>query len=117
MAASKSKRSVHKAQPEPQQPHLPQSHLPQPQRPDPHLKSQLFETLKHLNRGFGVALAAFDRLQKLDRRRMFPVSCLLDYRNRTEELRARANFELLHLFSGREEQEAEKFGRMRRNGG
>jgi hypothetical protein len=111
MAASKSKRSVHPAQPQPQPQSQTQHHT------DPHLKSQMFETLKHLNRGFGVALAAFDRLQKLDRRRMFPVSCLLDYRNRTEELRARANFELLHLFSGREEQEAEKFGRMRRSRG
>ncbi len=112
MAASKSKRSVHPAQPQAQ----PQQES-QPKQPDPHMKSQLFETLKHLNRGFGVALAAFDRLQKLDRRRMFPVSCLLDYRNRTEELRARANFELLHLFSGREEQDAEKFGRLRRSRG
>jgi hypothetical protein len=114
MAASKSKRSVHPAQLQAK----PQAQLqPQTQRlPDPHLKSQLFETLKHLNRGFGVALVAFDRLQKLDRRRIFPVSCLLDYRNRTEELRARANFELLHLFSGREEQEAEKFGRLRSRG-
>ena len=41
----------------------------------------------------------------------------MDFRNRTEELRARANFELLHLFSGREEQEAEKFGRLRRSRG
>jgi hypothetical protein len=67
MAASKSKRSVHPAQPQPQS-----QQESQPKQPDPHMKSQLFETLKHLNRGFGVALAAFDR-----------VSCLLDYRNRT----------------------------------
>jgi hypothetical protein len=111
MAASKSKRSVRTAQPQAQPQSQTQHH------PDPHLKSQLFETLKHLNRGFGVALAAFDRLQKLDRMRMFPASCLLDYRHRTEELRSRANFELLHLFSGREEQEAEKFGRLRQNRG
>ncbi|HEY7405948.1 MAG TPA: hypothetical protein VIB39_20650 [Candidatus Angelobacter sp.] len=110
MAASKSKRSARTAQ-----------HQAQPQQhPHPQLKSQLFETLKHLNRGFGVALAAFDRLQKQDRWQkpgMFPTSCLLDYRNRTEELRARANFELLHFFSGREEREAEKFERLRRSRG
>jgi hypothetical protein len=110
MAANKSKRSVRKAQ-----------HQLQPQHhPDPQLKSDLFDTLKHLNRGFGVALTAFDRLQKQDRWQkpaIFPVSCLMDFRNRTEELRARANFELLHLFSGREEQEAEKFGRLRRDRG
>ena len=110
MAANKATRSVRKAQ-----------HQPHSQRhPDPQLKSHLFDTLKHLNRGFGVALAAFDRLQKQDRWQkpaIFPVSCLMDFRNRTEELRARANFELLHLFSGREEQDAEKFGRLRRDRG
>jgi hypothetical protein len=116
MAASKSKRSVRKAQHPPQP--RPQ---PQPERhPDPQLKSYLFDTLKHLNRGFGIALAAFDRLQKQDRWQkpaIFPASSLMDFRNRTEELRARANFELLHLFSGREEQDAEKFGRLRRSRG
>ncbi len=110
MAASKSKRSVRTTQPQAQ----PQQRQSQTQpHGDPHLKSQLFEALKHMNRGFGVALTAFDRLQKLDRQRMFPASCLMDYRHRTEELRSRANFELLQLFSGREEQEAEKFGRLR----
>src|SRR5262245_38223652 len=114
MAASKSKRSARTAQ------HQAQPH-PQPQaQADPQLKSYLFDTLKHLNRGFGVALAAFYRLQKQDRWQkpaIFPVSSLMDFRNRTEELRARANFELLHLISGREEQEVEKFSRLRRNRG
>jgi len=93
--------------------------LAQPTRrspnPDPQVKSQLFETLRHLNRGFGVALAAFDRLQRLDRLQkpgIFPHDCLGDYRNRTEELRALANRDLLRLFAGREDHDAERFGRL-----
>ncbi len=34
---------------------------------DPQLKSQFLETLRHMNRGFGVVLAAFDKLQRQDR--------------------------------------------------
>src|SRR5580765_8927421 len=85
-------------------------------KPDPQVKSQLFETLRHLNRGFGIALAAFDRLQRLDRLQkpgIFPHDCLLDFRNRTEELRAVANRDLLRLFAGREDHDAERFGRLR----
>ncbi|MBZ5507265.1 MAG: hypothetical protein LAO78_17535 [Acidobacteriia bacterium] len=83
---------------------------------DPQLKSQLLETLRHLNRGFGVALAAFDRLQRQDRLHkpgIFPQECLHDYRSRTEELRALANRDLLRLFAGREDQEAARFVRLR----
>ena len=87
-----------------------------PQATDPQLKSQLLETLRHLNRGFGVALAAFDRLQRQDRLHkpgIFPQECLHDYRNRTEELRALANRDLLRLFAGREDQDAARFVRLR----
>jgi hypothetical protein len=35
---------------------------------------------------------------------------VLSYRNRTEELRALVNRDLLHLIAGNEEQEAERFG-------
>ena len=68
------------------------------QRTDPQLKSHLMDTLRHLNRGFGVALAAFDRLQKLNRLQkvgIFAVDYLSHYRNRTEELRVLANRDLL----------------------
>lgn len=93
--------------------------LAQPQRrrpnPDPQLKSHLFETLRHLNRGFGVALAAFDRLQKQDHQKpgIFPQDCVQDYRYRTEALRALANRDLLCLFAKREDHDAERFGRLR----
>ena len=98
----------------------PQPHNPQPQHSqtkglqiqDPQLKAQVLETLRHMNRGFGVALAALDRLQKQDRLHksgIFPYDCLHGYRNRTEELRALANRDLLRLLAGREEQEAERF--------
>jgi hypothetical protein len=68
-----------------------------------------------MNRGFGVALAAFDRLQRQDRLHkpgIFPHECLHDYRNRTETLRALANRDLLQLFAGREDQDAARFGRL-----
>jgi hypothetical protein len=58
----------------------------------------------------------FDRLQRLDRLQkpgIFPHDCLLDFRNRTEELRAVANRDLLRLFAGREDHDAERFGRLR----
>jgi hypothetical protein len=80
------------------------------------MKAKLLETLRHLNRGYGVALAAFDRLQKQDRLHrpnIFPAGCLSEYRNRTEELRAMTNHELLRLFAGREEQEAGRFAKRR----
>lgn len=87
----------------------------QPKRPSPdyQLKAELFDALRHLNRGYGVALAAFDRLETKDRLhvpRAFSTAFLHDYRNRTEALRAQANRDLLRLLAGREEREAERFG-------
>lgn len=76
-------------------------------------KAELFKTLERLNHGYGAALAALDRLRAKDRlpgKRVFPVECLNDFRNRTETLRALANRDLLRLLAGHEEQDAEKFG-------
>src|SRR6476646_2060827 len=103
MAVIEATRSNPPAQPQPE----PQ---PNPQRPNPkhQLKADLFEALRHLNRGYGVALAAFDRLEHKDRLhapRAFSPVFLQDYRNRTEALRAEANRDLLRLLAGREEQE------------
>ncbi|MBZ5506877.1 MAG: hypothetical protein LAO78_15585 [Acidobacteriia bacterium] len=84
-------------------------------RPDHQLKAEIFETLRHLNRGYGVALAALDRLETKDRQhapRAFVSGFLLNYRNRTEALRALANRDLLRLLAGREEREAERFGHL-----
>jgi hypothetical protein len=86
----------------------------QPQRPRPNhqFKAEIFEVLRHLNRGYGVALAAFDKLETKDRmrgHRIFPAACLGDYRKRTEELRALVNHDLLLLFAGHEEQAAFRF--------
>jgi hypothetical protein len=83
---------------------------------DPQFKSQLFATLAHLNRGYGIALAAFDRLRKQDRRQRpsaFPAACLNNFRNQTEELRASANRDLLRLMATREELDAQRFNRFR----
>jgi hypothetical protein len=80
-------------------------------RKDPQLKSELLEALRHLNRGFGVALSSLDCLQRKDRRPgIFPRDVLLSYRNRTEELRALLNRDLLRLIAGNEEEEAKRFG-------
>jgi hypothetical protein len=91
---------------------------PQPaRRTDHQLKAEIFETLRHLNRGYGVALAAFDKLETKDRQhpsRAFSAPFLHDYRNRTEALRAQANRDLLLVLAGREEQEAERFSRLPR---
>lgn len=89
------------------------SNPPAQPQPKHQLKADLFEALRHLNRGYGVALAAFDRLESKDRLHAphaFPVGFLHDYRNRTEALRALANRDLLRLLAGREEHEAERFG-------
>ena len=104
MAVRKATRSNPPAQPQ-----------PKPARPvaNHQLKADLFEALRHLNRGYGVSLAAFDRLEIKDRQhapRAFPAGFLHDYRNRTEALRAQANRDLLRHLAGREEQEAERFG-------
>ena len=72
MAVHKAKRSNPLAQPQPARAPQPSTrnpsahNHPQPKtcKPtDPQLKAEFFEALRHLNRGFGVALAAFDRLQ------------------------------------------------------
>jgi hypothetical protein len=106
MAVHKVIRSNSPAQPQPQDEN--------PRRLDHQLKAELFETLHHLNRGYGVALAALDRLEAKDRytARVFPPGFLLDYRNRTLTLRARANHDLFRLLAGREADEAERFSRL-----
>ena len=88
------------------------SQIKDSQTNNPQLKAQLLETLRHMNRGFGVALAAFDKLQRQDRLHrpgIFPPDCLHNYRNRTEALRSLANRDLLRLYAGREELDALRF--------
>jgi hypothetical protein len=123
MAVHKATRSIHLAQPKPEaerrrlNPQHPNSQpsMQRPRRNDPQLKAELFEALRHLNRGFGVALASLDTLQRKDRPHaagIFPPDFLLSYRDRTETLRAEANRDLLRLLAGHEEEEAEQFGRL-----
>jgi hypothetical protein len=88
---------------------------PETRRPNPkhQLKADYFEALRHLNRGYGVALAALDRLEHKDRLhtpRAFPSGFLNVYRDRTEALRALANRDLLRLLAQREQQDADRFG-------
>jgi hypothetical protein len=112
MAAHKVIRSNPPAQPQPQ--HAKRAHAAQ-RRPDHQLKAEIFETLRHLNRGYGVALAALDRLETKDRQRApraFSSGFVQDYRNRTEALRSLANWDLLRMIADREEHDAERFGRL-----
>jgi hypothetical protein len=105
MAVRKATRSKPQAQPKPNQASM----------SDPQLKAQLFGTLAHLNRGYGIALAALDHLRKHDRRLRpgaFPLACLNDFRCQTEMLQATANRDLLRLIATREEHEAERFKRL-----
>ena len=101
MAVPKAKRSNPLAQPK--------------RRPDHQRKAEFFETLHHLNRGYGIALSALERLETKDRQHrpsIFPAGCLRDYRNRTEALRAVANRDLLRLIAGHEDRAAGRFGRL-----
>ena len=79
---------------------------PQRRRRNPHFKAELFENLRQLNRGYGSALAALDRLQGAA---VFPAACLRDYRNRTESLSVLVNRDLLRLFSNHEDRDAARF--------
>ena len=116
MATDKAKRSNPLAQPQPQ-------HTRRRPNPDTRHKTELFDNLRQLNRGFGIVVAAFHRLSGPQNARLggarkpgiFPHDCLADYRNRTEALRALANRDLLRLFAGREEQDAERFERLSPN--
>jgi hypothetical protein len=114
MAVHKATRSNSSTQPQPQHGVLKSER----RRTDPQLKAEIFETLRHLNRGYGVALAALERLEKKDRihatgrtygPRIFPDGVLDGYQDRTEALRAEANRDLLRLISGHEDHEALRF--------
>jgi hypothetical protein len=90
--------------------------LAQPQRrrlhPDPHQKAELFDTLRQLNRGYGLALANLYRLDRHNgKSRIFPSEFLRKFRHQTEELRATANRDLLRLLAGREDQDAKRFAK------
>ena len=84
-------------------------------------KAEIFEMLRHLNRGFGIALAALDRLEAKDharakhlRRRglrIFTAVCLGEYRSQTEALQSEANRDLLRLMAAHEDQNAVRLGR------
>src|SRR5262245_10686883 len=114
MAVRKATRSNPQAQPRPQHGKAPRRGDDTPNKDslnDPQLKSQVFATLAHLNRGYGIAVAALDRLRRHDRRlrpSAFPLACLNDFRCQTEALQAMANRDLLRLMANREELEAEK---------
>ena len=95
----------------------PDRRRPDRRHPDNQRKAEFLETLHHVNRGYGIALSALERLETKDRQLrplIFPAGCLRDYRNRTEALRAVANRDLLRLLAGREERDAQRFDKARK---
>lgn len=85
---------------------------PMPQPRNHQLRAEIFEALRNLNRGYGVSLAALDRLELKDRfhkPQAFPAGFLRGYRSRIEVLCAQTNCDLLRLIAEREEQEAGRF--------
>ena len=110
MAVRKATRSKSAAQLQPKTTRRPDTPN-QASMSDPQLKAQLVGTLAHLNRGYGIALSALDRLRKQNRRLRpdaFPLTCLNNFRCQTETLQASANRDLLRLMATREEKEAER---------
>src|SRR5262249_321956 len=115
MATNKATRSNPSAQPEPQPAKSAGTGAPEPKRPDHQRKADIFETLRHLNGGYGISLTGVDRLEirgRLHKPHIFPTGFLQDYRNRTEALRALVNWDLLRLVGEHEKQDAEQFGRV-----
>jgi hypothetical protein len=93
MAVHKAIRSNSSAQPQPHHAKSARAGSPKPsrRRPNTQFKAQLFDTFHQLNRGYGLALSALERLQiktRLEGPAIFPAAGLRDYRNRTEALRA-----------------------------
>ena len=106
MATSKAIRSNSLAQPKRRRLH------PKRQINAPHQKAELLDTLRQLNRGYGLALANLYRLDRHNgKSRIFPSKFLRRFRNQTEELRATANRDLLRLLAGREDQDAKRFAK------
>jgi len=94
--------------------------------PNHQFKAEILEILHHLNRGYGVALAALDKLEIKDRcrakarphpkngLRIFTAACLGEFHARTKALQAEANRDLLRLMAAHEDQYAEHSGARRR---
>ena len=92
--------------------------------PNHQFKAEIFEILHNLNRGYGIALAALDRLEIKDRcrakagprlkngLRIFTATCLGEFHARTKSLQAEANRDLLRLMATHEDQYTERVGRV-----
>jgi hypothetical protein len=116
MASDKAIRSKSSAQPQPQPHHAKNARVGGPKsakrrRPNHQFKAQLFDLFQQLNRGYGIALSALDRLEQ--RGRIFPRPSLHNLSQRTRQLRALANHKLLVTLTGREGQEATRLSRHR----
>lgn len=73
-------------------------------------KHRLYEMLYDLNRGFTMTLESLDRLAKIG---FFRQNYLRALHNMTDEIRARANYELAGTLRDHEQWEASQYGRLR----
>src|SRR5689334_1269680 len=101
MAANKSKRSIHLAQPQPQRPRF--NHNPTEFQ---QVKSHVYRAIADMNGGFEHALQG---LQALRENGFLCVGSLKELRNLIGRLRAQANHELMAVLSEREKANAGHF--------
>jgi hypothetical protein len=102
MAANKSKRSIHLAQP--QRPRLNPNSTELQQ-----VKSHIYQAIAQMNSGFELALQGLQTLQEIS---FLHTGSLKGLRNLMGRLRAQANHELLAILSEREKANAAHFQRL-----
>jgi hypothetical protein len=102
MAANKTKRSIHLAQPQPQQNQPQQAQHPvqnpEPTEPQP-VRSHVYRTIADMNGGFEHVMEA---LQTLERIKRLPAPSLNGIKNQIARIRAEANRDLMAVLSERE---------------
>ena len=102
MAANKSKRSIHLAQPQRPRP----NHKPADLQ---HVKTRVYRAMADINTGFDHVLQG---LQTLNSVNFLQFSSLKGMHNRIARIRAQANHELTAVLSGREKANAGHFQRL-----
>jgi hypothetical protein len=104
MAANKSKRSIHLAQPQPQRPRL--NHNSAEHQP---VKPHVYRAIADMNAGFEQALQGLQTIQEIS---FLCVGSLKGLRNLVARLRAQANHELTAILTQREKANAGHFQRL-----
>lgn len=97
MAANKSKRSIHLAQPQPRQPQRPRINQ-QPTEPQP-VRAHVYRTIAEMNGGYEQVIEALQILKKI---KHLPGDSLNGIENQIAQIRAEANRDLMAVLSERE---------------